>query len=143
MKREPTGLEPALVEWLARADHEPERGWAPDPLIGDLRCHPDLVARVAEIARPIGDVRRRFVAGCPVIHHPRGRPIAAASGTSWLVVRSALPAGALRSAQPLDEELDPDWVELDPWGVDVAFARTIDLLRGHVARAYERAEAGA
>ena len=36
-----------------------------------------------------------------------------------------------------------DWVELDPWGVDVAFARTIDLLRGHVARAYERAEAGA
>jgi hypothetical protein len=78
-----------------------------------------------------------------VIHHPQGRPIAAAAGTSWLVVRSALPAGALRSAQPLDEQLDPDWVELDPWGVEVAFAPTIDLLRGHVARAYARAEAEA
>ena len=143
MKRKPTGLEPALLEWLVRADHEPERGWAPDLPIGELRCHPDLVARLAEIARPIGEARRRFVAGCPVIHHPLGRPIAAASGTAWLVVRSALPAGALRSARPLDEELDPDWVELDPWGVGVAFARTIDLLRGHVARAYERAEAGA
>lgn len=143
MNREPTRLEPALIEWLARADHEPGPGWAPDLPIGELRCHPDLVARLAEIARPIGDARRRFVAGCPVIHHPQGRPIAAAAGTSWLVVRSAQPPGALRSARPLDEQLDPDWVELDPWGVEVAFARTIDLLRGHVARAYERAEAEA
>ena len=141
---EPTKLAPTLLAWLVRADHDPEPGWAPDPPIGELRCHPDLVARLAEIARPIGDARRRFVAGCPVIQHPRGRPIAAASGTSWLVIRSALPAGALASRWSHDDEdLGGDWVELDPWGVDVAFARTIDLLRGHVARAYERAEAGA
>jgi hypothetical protein len=138
-----TGLAPALLEWLERADHEPVHGWAPDLPIGELRCHPDLVARLAEIARPIGDTRRQFVAGCPVIHHPNGRPIAAAAGTSWLVVRSALPAGALRSAQPLAAPLEPDWVELDPWAVGVAFARAVDLLRGHVARAYERAEADA
>jgi hypothetical protein len=143
VNREPTALEPALVHWLGRTDREPGRGWAPDPPIGELHCHLDLVARLAEIARPIGDVGRRFVAGCPVINHPCGRSIAAASGTSWLVVRSARPAGALASKHPFDTGLEPDWVELDPWGVDVAFARAIDLLRAHVARAYELAEADA
>ena len=30
-------------------------------------------------------------------------------------------------------------VELEPWPEDIAFARGVDLLRGHVRRAYERA----
>jgi hypothetical protein len=137
---EPSALAPALVDWLGRADHEPGRGWSPDPPLGELHCHPDLVARLAEVARTVGAAGRRFVAGCPVIHHPQGRPIAAAAGTAWLVVRSALPPGALVPATPLDVALDPDWVELDPWAADVAFARSTDLLRAHVARAYERAE---
>lgn len=145
MSPEPTALAPALIDWLGRADHEPGRDWAPDPPLTELRCHPDLVARLAEVARSVGRsavgaVGRRFVAGCPVIHHHQGRPIAAAAGTDWLVVRSALPAGALARAASLESGLDPDWVELDPWAVDVAFARSTDLLRAHVARAYERAE---
>jgi hypothetical protein len=32
-------------------------------------------------------------------------------------------------------------VELDPWAPDTAFARAVDLLRAHLARAYEVAEA--
>ena len=143
MSPEPTALAPALADWLGRNDHEPGRGWAADPPIEELRCHPDLVARLAEVARSIGTVGRRFVAGCPVIHHPQGRPIAAAAGTNLLVARSALPAGALARAAPIVTGLDPEWVELDPWAVDVAFARSTDLLRAHLTRAYERAELAA
>jgi hypothetical protein len=147
--REPLRPVPAVLDWLVRADHvpgrdwEPGRDWAPEPPIAELQCSPELVGRLAEIARPIAGVRRRFVAGCPVIEHPRGRPIAAAADASWLAVRSGLPAGALRTGRPPTPRLDPDWVELDPWAADAAFARTVDLLRGHVARAYARAEADA
>jgi hypothetical protein len=132
-----------LLEWLARADHEAVDGWEPEPAPAELRCGPELVARLTAVARPVGPVRRRFVAGCPVIHHPRGAPIAAAAGTSWLVVRSGMAAGALRSSDPPAPGLEPHWVELDPWVSDTAFARATDLLRAHVARAYELAEAGA
>ncbi|HEY5171505.1 MAG TPA: hypothetical protein VIK54_07240 [Acidimicrobiia bacterium] len=143
MNREPARLVPALLDWLVLADPEPGDGWAPEPPLAELQCSPDLVARLAEIARPIGGVRRRFVAGCPVIQHPRGRPIAAAAGASWLAVRSGMPAGALRTGRPRTPRLDTDWVEVDPWAADAAFARTVDLLCAHVARAYARAEADA
>jgi len=137
------GTEPALIEWLTRADHGAVTGWAPDPPLEALHCHPDLVARLSEIARPVAGTARRFVAGCPVVHHPRGRPIAAASGTNWLAVRSDRPAGALAPAAPEASAaaLGAGWQALDPWTSDVAFARGTDLLRGHVIRAYELAEA--
>jgi len=122
---------------------EPVKGWAPMPPYEALLCHPDLVERLAEVSRTVGAARRVFVAGCPVIHHPRGRAIAAAWGTSWLTVRSGRPAGALATAnQPL-AGLDAPWVMLDPWAADVSLSRTIDLLRAHVARAYELAERAA
>jgi hypothetical protein len=55
-------------------------------------------------------------------------------------VRSNRAAGALATAnQPL-AGLQPEWTMLDPWAPDVALSRTIDLLRGHIARAYELAE---
>ncbi len=142
MNRERVLLDPGLFTWLTRDDYQPVPGWAPDPPAADLHCDPDLIARLAQIARPIGDARRRFVAGCPVIHHPGGRPIAVAAGASWIAVRSGLPAGALPTSEPHQPDLSGyGWVELDPWGTDIAFARVIDLLRGHIARAYERAEA--
>jgi hypothetical protein len=144
VNREWVLLDPELFAWLVRDDYEAVPGWAPDPPAAELRCDPDLVARLAQIARPIGDAKRRFVAGRPVIHHPTGRPIAVADGASWIAVRSGLPSGALPSSEPHRPELSEyGWVELDPWGIDIAFARVIDLLRGHVARAYERAEAEA
>jgi hypothetical protein len=143
VNREPARVVPAVLDWLAGTDHTPGRDWAPEPPLAELQCSPDLVARLTEIARPTAGVRRRFVAGCPVIQHPGGRPIAAAADGSWLAVRSGLPAGALRTGRPRTPGLDADWVELDPWAADAAFARTVDLLRGHVARAYARAEADA
>lgn len=131
---------PALVEWLTRAEHEPVDGWEPEPRSAEPRCDTKLVARLAEVARAVRGAGRVFVAGCPVIHHPRGRPIAAAAGSAWFVARSARPPGALLPAAALVVALDPEWVQVDPWLGDTAFARAIDLLRAHVARAYELAE---
>jgi hypothetical protein len=134
-------VNPELLSWLASDEHD-VAGWADDPPLETLHCHPDLVERLAEISRPVRGAGRVFVAGCPVIQHPRGAPIACASGTSFLVVRSAQPAGALTS-QWKTPELDASWVSLDPWAADVTFAKTVELLRGHMRRAYEHAEAGA
>ena len=139
----PVPPSPTLIALLTRVDRDPAPGWEPEPALGELGCQPDLVLRLAEVSRPVGVTRRRFVAGCPVIEHPRGRPIAAAAGTAWLAVRSGMPAGALRRAQPDAPGLDGDWVELDPWAADASFARTLDLLRAHVATAYDLAEKAA
>jgi hypothetical protein len=145
VSRDPVALEPALLDWLGAAGHpadrDPAPGWEAEPPLEALHCHPDLIARLAEAARPIAGVRRRFVAGCPVIEHPRGRPIAAAAGSSWLAVRSDLPPGALRTdASSAAAPLGAEWRELNPWAENVAFARALDLLRAHVGRAYELAE---
>jgi hypothetical protein len=119
-------LEPALVEWLARTDHAPVTGWAPEPPLEELHCNPDLIERVSKISRPIKRTVRVFVAGCPVIHHPAGPPIAAASGTSWFVVRRR-----------------DGWDEVDPWQTDIALAQGIDLVRARVASAFAEVESGA
>ena len=129
-----------LREWLTHDVDDPVDGWAPAPPDQQLRCHPDLVARLAEVSRSVGSVGRVFVGGCPVIHHPRGRAIAAAWGTSSLIVRSARPAGALATTEDPLSGLGTEWTMLDPWAADVALSRAIDLLRSHVARAYELAE---
>jgi hypothetical protein len=76
------------------------------------------------------------------VHHPSGAPIACASGDDVLVVRSGEPAGALAPPRLVAALPDP-WVELDPWAVDTSFARTMELLKMHVHRAFERAEARA
>jgi hypothetical protein len=132
-----------LRDWLTRDVDEPIDGWEPEPPLAALRCRPDLVARLSEVSRSIGAVRRVFVDGCPVIHHPQGRAIAAAAETAWLVVRSARPPGALATTEDPLAGLGPEWTMLDPWAADVALSRTIDLLRAHVARAYELAERAA
>jgi hypothetical protein len=139
---DPAVVESALVEWLTIPnDHEPAPGWEADPPPEELGCDPALVARLAEVARTIPGARRRFVAGSPVIEHPRGRPIAAAAGTGWLVVRSDLPPGALRVDAPADTALGPEWLELNPWSEAAGFARALDLLRAHLTRAYNLADA--
>jgi hypothetical protein len=132
-----------LREWLARDVYEPVDGWEREPARDALQCDPELVARLAEVARSTGAVRRVFVTGRPVIHHPNGMPIAAASGNAWLTVRSARSAGALATSEALLPGLGPEWTMLDPWAADVALSRTTDLLRGHLAHAYELAERAA
>ena len=96
------------------------------PHINVLHCHPDLIKRLSLVAHPIPGAVRVFVAGCPVIHHPSGPPIAAASGTSWLTVRE-----------------HDSWIRLDPWQTDIALARGIDLLRARIASAYREVEESA
>ncbi len=137
MTPETVALPAELLAWLQRDDHDVD-GWAPDAPIEERHCHPDLVERVNQIARPQRGTARVWVAGCPVVHHPGGAPIACATGTSRLVVRSARPAGALASAWRTPD-LDAAWVDLDPWAADVTFAKTLDVLRAHVARAFELA----
>ena len=130
-----------LLEWLTNDAHEVD-GWAPDLPIGELRCHPDLVERLTQCARPVRGTCRVWREGRPVIHHPHGAPIAWASGTAEFAVRSDQPAGSLVSRLVV-AALPQSWLVLDPWAVDVSFARTLELLRMHVRRAYELAEANA
>ncbi len=137
MSSEQRGLDPSLLAWCARDDHA-VAGWEPEPAVEALHCHPDLVARVAAVCRPVAGTARVFVAGCPVIHHRNGRPIAVASGTRWFAARSDRPVGALAPAAPCGVP-GPDWLELDPWSADLAFAKSTDLLRAHVQRAYDLA----
>jgi hypothetical protein len=137
----PAALSDTLREWLGRDDHVVD-GWGDELPLGQLHCHPDLVERLTQIARPVRGACRVFVDGCPVVHHAAGAPIACATGTSRLVVRSAEPAGALASRWTTPG-LPAAWVDLDPWAADVTFARALDLLRAQVRRAYELAEVGA
>jgi hypothetical protein len=129
-----------LVERL-RADNLAAEGWEAEPALEALECHPDLIQRLTEIARPTRGTRRVFVAGSPVITYG-DHAIAAATGTSWLVVRSDLPAGAL-AIDADSAGLSAEWQRLDPWAPDVAFAKSTNLLRAHITRAAEQAEAHA
>jgi hypothetical protein len=127
-----------IHEWLIRPHESAPAGWAPDLPLDEMRTHPDLVARLSEISKPAPGTRRVWVDGAPVVHHESGPPVAVAIGTSWLVIRSGQPAGALDTGYRTFG-LDEAWVDLDPWTVDVAFAKGLDLLRYHVARACELA----
>jgi hypothetical protein len=127
-----------VAEWLAARAAPPPVGWAPDPPVESLACHPDLVERLASSARPLRGVRRTFVAGCPVVHHPNGDAIACAWGTNALVVRAGGVAGPL-DAGVRTEGLGADWLDVDPWPTDVLFRRATDLLRDIVRRAYDAA----
>jgi hypothetical protein len=137
--RDGPALAADFVDRLLDGDPAPASGWATPPPLAALRCHPDLVDRLAQIARPVCGTTCVFVAGAPVVAHRNGRAIAAAWSMDWLAVRSDLPAGAITSTWAADDLLAP-WQCLDPWAADVAFAKSTDLLRMHVRRAYELAE---
>ncbi len=135
-------MSPEVVAWLSDDDHD-VTGWAPEPARAELRCHPDLVERLTQATRPVARTAVRvWVDGCPVIHHPGGAPVACAWNTGHLVVRSDQAAGAL-AVTSTRTALDSTWVDLDPWAPDVTFTRTIELLRMHVRRAFDLAEARA
>ena len=135
-------MTPELVAWLTVDGHDVD-GWEPDPPAADVRCARPLVNRLSEAGRSAERaIARVWVDGCPVLHHPRGAPLACAWDERSLVVRSAQPAGALATTRTT-AGLDDDWVDLDPWATDTSFARTTELLRMHVRHAYELAEARA
>lgn len=137
-------MTPELVAWLTADGHE-VAGWESEPPAGELRCAGALIARLSEAGRSAErSIARAWVDGCPVLHHPDGAPLAYAWGDGALVARSGQPAGALTPATAsTTSALDGAWVDLDPWATDTSFARTTELLRMHVRRAYELAEARA
>jgi len=115
-----------LRDWLAR-DHDAVPVASPSEA-SELRCDARLVERLTTLAGPLR-ARRVFVAGCPVVHHPSGPPIAAAFHGQLLVRDN--PPGVLAS-----RALMSGWVLVDPWPPDVGFARGTDLLRQALARAF-------
>lgn len=121
------GPPPELLAYLERADHAPAPGWAADPPRGETHCAARLVRRLSEVARPLPGVARVFVAGCPVVHHPGGAPIAAAAGTLWFAVRGEVDAIT--------------WDVIDAFPADVGFERGVDAVRRAVRNAYDRAGA--
>ena len=127
-------LPPALLEWLTRDHTVAPDSWAAEPPLEELHCHPDLVERLAELGRALRDVRRTFVGGCPVLHHPHGAPFAAAFGTSGMVVRTHERLGVL-DPRVRTTDLPDGWSDVDPWAVDVAFTRATTLLRDTLHRA--------
>jgi hypothetical protein len=131
-------LPEALQDWLSRDHPSAPDAWEPEPELSTLRCHPDLVERLASLARALPGARRMFVAGCPVVHHPAGPAIAAAAGTSTLVVRCGTAPGVLDPGWRT-EGLGAPWRDLDPWAADVTFTRSTELLRDALRRAYELA----
>jgi hypothetical protein len=91
-----------------------------------------LVERLATLARPLRP-RRVFVAGCPVIHHQSGPPIAAAIGANELLIRGPVP-GVLGA-----RDTGFGWFAVEAWPADVGFARGSDLLRQVIAKAFANA----
>jgi hypothetical protein len=112
-------MPPELEEWLARRHEVAPPGWQEDLAIEQLRCPPDLVARLSELVGPQRP-HRVFVGGCPVIHHPSGPAYAAAYGMHDLLVRER-----------------GGWNLVDPWMPDVTFLKGTDQLRARLQRAYD------
>jgi hypothetical protein len=125
-----------LRDWLTAQHDVAPAGWEPDPPAELLACSDELVERLASVARPLRSARRAFVAGCPVIHHPDGPPIACAWNSDALVVRAGGVAGPL-DAGVRTEGLGAEWIDVDPWPPDVLFRRGTDALRDVVRRAYD------
>lgn len=121
-----------LRAWLTRRHDAAPDEWKPDQ--PELRCDPRLVERLATLAGPLR-ARRVFVAGCPVIHHPSGPPIAAAVGAGDILVPGRVP-GVLGA-----RDTGFGWFAVEAWPGDVGFARGTDLLRQVVAQAFANVDA--
>lgn len=106
------------------------------PPLEDLRCHPDLVERVAELGR-FTNAALRFGAGCPIlVRRDDGRMFAAATGTALLLLRlDGGHPGSLAAEPPRIVGLSDDWWSVQPWPQDVTFLRGTTMLRDVVSRA--------
>jgi hypothetical protein len=122
--------------WLAAPHDAAPAGWESNPPPGDLACSVELIERLALVARPLRTVRRVFVEGCPVIHHPDGPAIACAWNSDAMVVRAGGVAGPLES-RVRTSGLSADWIAVDPWADDVLFRRGTESLRDVLRRAYD------
>ena len=131
-------LPETVREWLTAPHDAAPPGWEPDPPAEQLGCSPELLERLSSLTRPLRLVRRAFVVGCPVIHHPDGPAIACAWNADALVVRAGGVAGAITAAVHT-VGLNNEWIDVDPWPGDVLFRRGTDALRDVVRRAYDAA----
>src|SRR5262245_32691956 len=132
----------ALIEWVTddsdgrRRSVRARRGVPHD----DLRCHPDLCARLESAASGLDHVRVRYIDGMPLLVHPNGIVFALAAGTAWMALR--LPRvghGAVMKTQWGRRGLEGDWVDCDPWLTDLSAHEGTARLRGWTRAAYAHA----
>ena len=117
-----------LREWLART---PEL--APEADVS-AREEDAVAERLASLTRALRP-RRAEVGTAVVLHHPSGRPFAAAY-SGRILVRSTLVPAAL-DAQGIDAL--PGWLSVEPEPPDITFSRGADVLRDALARAFTAA----
>jgi len=119
-----------LREWLGH-DHE----LAPDADVAAREA--DAIAeRLASLTRSLRP-RRAEVGAAVVLHHPSGRPFAAAYGGRILVHSNLVPAAL--DAHGIDAL--PGWLSVEPDPPDITFSRGTDVLRDALARAFAAAAA--
>ena len=131
-----------LIDWLMeQADRQPRRVRARRRIaLDDLRCHPDLVARLESSAVGLDGVRLRYVVGLPLLLHPNGVAFAVAGGTAWMALR--LPTvghGAVVHTEWGRRGLEGDWTDADPWLTDMPAHEGTGRLRGWARASYGHA----
>lgn len=110
--------------------------------IEELRTHPDLEERLAQIAPPASADHKWILAGSPVLVTPSGLIYAIAQGMDFLALRLGpqSQAVALELHARVVEDLGPDWVAVDVWCKHATLSQGTGDLRYLTASALEYAE---
>jgi hypothetical protein len=131
-----------LVAWVMEQSDRPMRRVRASRRIrpDDLRCHPDLCARLESAAFGLDHVRVRYVVGLPILVHPNGVVFGVAGGTAWMALRLPSPAhGAIVHTEWGRRGLDGDWTDADPWLTDMPSHEGTGRLRGWARASYDHA----
>ncbi|HEU5301726.1 MAG TPA: hypothetical protein VFW06_05735 [Acidimicrobiia bacterium] len=106
----------------------------------DLRCHPDLCARLRTLAEDLPHGHFRFLCGFPILVHDNGVVFAVAAGTTWMALR--IPDGghgAVARSQWGLRGLGREWVDADPWLPETSAHDGLRRARGWARAAYDHA----
>ena len=114
--------------WLTE-EHE-----APPEADASMRASNPTAERLLSLTRALKP-RTAEVGGAVVVHHPSGRPFAAAYADRILVHSTLVPAAL--DAQGI--EALPGWLSITPDPPDITFSRGTDVLRDALARAFASA----
>jgi hypothetical protein len=115
-------IQPTFASWIRDQARDDPRVLRTQrrPRVEDLRCHPDLCARLAACAADLPEVTQRYLCGFPVLVTNHGVVFGVAAGTAWMALRlPAIAAGAVVRTRWGPRELGGDWVDVDPWLTDM------------------------
>ena len=131
-----------LLSWLAQQTPDPPRHFRPQRRVGidDLRCHPDLCARIHGLTGELPGTSGRYVEGFPILLDGNGVVFAVGAGTSWLafLLPPRTHSAVVRSQWGL-RDLGGDWVDVDPWMTDAPAHEGLRRLRGWARAAHAHA----